>query len=66
MRAWESCLFGQWHRIAEILFVVSNSAAVKTYIFRGVGNLFDLVELSFACQDADMTLMVSFACIFAH
>jgi len=54
------------HGIAEILFGISNPATVKTDEFRISGEFLNLLHLFIACQNTDMTGMISVTNLFCH
>lgn len=56
----------QWHRVAEIRITVSNPPTIEANELRVFCNRLDLLEFFVACQNADMTRMISLALLFRH
>ena len=54
------------HRIAEIVFAIGNSSAVKTDIFRVCYQFFDSVKFFLARQYAEMALVIAFTHMLSH
>lgn len=54
------------HGIAEILFGISNPATVKTDELWMLGEFLNLLHLLIACQNTDMTGMLSVTNLFYH
>ena len=54
------------HGVAEILFGIGNPATVKTDEFRISGEFLNLLHLFIACQNTDMTGMISVTNLFCH
>ena len=60
------CGLFEGHRVAQILLAVGNPAAIEADMFRIFRKPFNFVELSLACQNTDMTRMVSGTDVLAH
>jgi hypothetical protein len=67
-RRWEvlSPRLFQWHGITKTLLRICNSSAVKTDMFRILGNGFDLLKFAIACQNTDMPRVIPFAGLLCH
>jgi hypothetical protein len=60
------CNLFEGHGIAEILLAVGNPATIEADLFRILRDPFNFLELSLACQNTDMTRMVSGTDVVAH
>ena len=54
------------HGVTEVLFGIGNPAAVKTDELRISGEFLNLLHLLIACQNTDMTGMISVTNLFCH
>jgi hypothetical protein len=60
------CHLFEGHRVAEILLAVGNPATIEADMFRIFREHFYFLEFALACQNTDMTRMVSGADVPAH
>jgi hypothetical protein len=64
VRVWQTppaglCVYG--HGIAEVIVALGNPSAIKADEARRAGHVLDLLELAAACEDTQMSLVLSFA-----